>query len=177
MAANEEQRPPAPDIVLGYVSGVFGVHGWVKLHSYTEPRDALLGYSRCELRHEGERREIGIADGRLSGKTLIAKLEGTDDPDAAARLKGAELVVPRAALPELPEGRYYWADLESLAVETSAGVSLGTVSHLLATGANDVLVVVEEGQKERLIPFVMGPVVVEVDLAGRRIIVDWEEDW
>ena len=146
----------------------------MKLRSSTEPRDALITYKDCYLRVGEERRAVRISEGKLSGKSLIAKLQGVDDRGAAEALIGAELVVPRSALPELDEGHYYWADLEGLAVRSRAGDAMGRVSHLLATGANDVLVVID-GEKEVLIPFLYGSVVLDVDLAAGCITVDW--DW
>lgn len=163
------------DIVIGAVSGVFGVRGWVKLRSNTEPRDALITYRDCYLRVGENRRAMRISEGKRSGKTLIAKLQGVDDRDAAEALVGAEIVVSRSTLPELEEGHYYWVDLEGLAVRNSAGDPLGHVSHLLATGANDVLVVVD-GEKEVLIPFLYGSVVLDVDEAAGWITVDWDWD-
>ena len=163
------------DIVIGTVSGVFGVRGWVKVRSSTEPREALLTYNDCYLRVGEERRGVKIAEGKLSGKHLLARFAGIDDRNAAEALIGAELVVPRSALPALEEGHYYWADLEGLAVRDKAGAAIGRVSHLLATGANDVLVVVD-GDKEVLIPFLYGTAVLDVDLTEGSITVDWNWD-
>jgi len=85
----------------------------------------------------------------------------------------AEVSVARAALPPLAQGEFYWADLEGLEVVTLEGVSLGKVSHLLSTGANDVMVV-RDAERERLLPFVPGQWVQQVDLAAGRIVVDWD---
>lgn len=106
---------------------------------------------------------------------MVAKLPGCNDRDAAAKLVGATIQVPRSALPKPKRGEYYWTDLEGLAVVTVEGVDLGKVSHLFATGANDVLVV--RGERERLIPFVTGQFVKDVDLKAGRITVDWDADF
>ena len=98
------------------------------------------------------------------------------DRDAAAALVGSEIWVARSALPMPAPGEYYWSDLEGLEVITVEGVSLGTVSHLLATGANDVLVV-RNADRERLIPFLVGRFVTEVDLEAGRITVDWDPEF
>ena len=81
----------------------------------------------------------------------------------------------RDQLPELPQGEYYWTDLIGLDVRLEDGRRLGTIDNMLATGANDVMVV--RGERERLIPFVPGQYVKEVDLAGGCVTVDWGPDF
>ena len=161
-------------VVLGRISGLFGVRGWVKVYSYTEPREAVLNYRRWLLSVSDGWREATVAEGKRHGKTVIARIDGYVDRDQAAGLVGAEIAVPRDALPETEEDRFYWSDLEGLRVVHRDGTELGTVAYLLETGANDVMVV--QGEQERLIPFVMGKVILGVDLADGRIDVDWEWD-
>ena len=153
---------------------MFGVRGWVRVYSYTEPREAVLDYEHWLLRRDGVWQPAEVAEGQRHGKTVIARVDGFDNRDDAATLIGSEIAVPREALPETEEGRYYWSDLEGLAVERQDGTKLGTVKHLMETGANDVMVI--EGDEERLVPFVMGDVVIDVDLAAGVITVDWEWD-
>lgn len=155
---------------LGEICGVHGVRGWVKLRSFTEPRDRLLDYTDWLLDTPGAQGTATLEAGRASGKHLIAKLAGVDDRDAAAALVGAGIGVRRSALPPCEPGEYYWTDLEGLAVRSAAGEWLGRVERLLATGANDVLVL----DGERMIPFVAGRVVRSVDLDAGEIIVDWD---
>ena len=161
-------------VVLGRISGLFGVKGWVKVYSYTEPREAVLNYGRWLLSVADGWREATVAEGQRHGKTVIARIDGYVDRDQAAGLVGAEIAVPRDALPETEEDRFYWSDLEGLRVVHRDGTELGRVAYLLETGANDVMVV--QGEQERLIPFVMGEVILGVDLADGRIDVDWEWD-
>lgn len=167
----------APDelLTLGEVSGVYGVHGWVRVYSYTDPIENILDYSRWHVHQRGNWQVYRVLSGRRQGKGLVAALEGIGDRDEAQTFIGAEIAVPRAELPTLPEGEYYWADLEGLQVETVAGEPLGAVDHLFATGANDVLVV--SGERERLIPFVMEQVVQSVDLEAGVIRVDWDPEF
>jgi 16S rRNA processing protein RimM len=162
-------------VLLGRIVGVFGVDGWVKLHSFTEPRDNVLRYRPWILRGPAGERRVEQPQGRAQGKGVVARLDGVDDRDAATALVGTEIWVPRDALPKPRQGEYYWADLEGLAVRTVDGVDLGRVSHLFATGANDVMVV--QGGRERLIPFVPGRQVVKVDLEAGLIEVDWDPDF
>lgn len=161
-------------VILGRIVGLFGVRGWVKVHSYTEPREAVLDYRDWLLERDGTWQPVRLAEGRQHGKSVIARLDGVEDRDAAAHWVGSDIAVEREALPEAEEGRYYWADLEGLTVVHRDGTELGKVAYLMATGANDVLVV--DGAAERLIPFVPGAVILDVDLAAGVIRVDWEWD-
>jgi 16S rRNA processing protein RimM len=162
-------------VVLGRVSGLFGVEGWVRVLSHTEPREGIVHYNPVFLKWLGEWREFRIEAGRAHGAGVVMKLIGCDDRDQAAALVQAEIAVRRAQLPPPAPDEYYWADLEGLRVVTLAGVELGAVSHLLATGANDVLVV--RGERERLLPFVRDQVVVEVNLEQSLLRVDWDPDF
>ncbi len=144
----------------------------MKLHSFTEPRENIFRYKPWTLRGPAGESMVEKPQGRAQGKGVVARLSGIDDRDAAAALLGTEIWVPRETLPQPREGEYYWADLEGMAVRTVEGVDLGRVSHLFATGANDVMVV--KGDRERLIPFVVGLQVVKVDADARCIEVDWD---
>lgn len=172
-------------VILGRVSGVFGVKGWVKVWSFTDPVDGILDYPVWQLGLPGGWEEHELRAGQRQGKGLIAQLAGCEDRDQARRLVQADIAVARGALPPLAEGEYYWRDLEGLRVmarrEGGSPVCLGVVDHLVATGANDVLVVRPvEGSvdgRERLIPWVQGKVVIGVDLAARELRVDWDPDF
>jgi len=173
--AGQEPPPEAQRlIVLGRFGRVHGVRGWLRLHSYTEPRDELLRYKDCLVGRDGEWRQARFAEGQAHGSTLIGRLQGVEDRETAAGLTGADIAVTRSELPEPADGHYYWADLEGLTVRNRDGRLLGRVSHLLATGAHDVLVV--QGERETLIPFVMKEVIIGVDFGTRIIDVDWEWD-
>jgi len=162
-------------ILLGRVDGAFGVRGELKLYSWTAPRDALFRYQPWILRSGESEREVSGVHGRDTTKTVIARFPGVETREDAEALAGTEIWVPRERLPPPGPGEYYWVDLEGLAVETTEGVSLGAVSHLFETGANDVMVV--EGERQRLLPFVTGQVIVSVDFDSRRIVVDWDPDF
>jgi len=162
-------------VKLGRISGLYGVKGWVKVFSYTEPRDSIIEYRRWFLVRNGQRSEIVPEAGRAHGKGVIAKLEGVDDRDAAAMWIGAEIEVPRADLPASEDGSWYWADLMGLEVVNLQGERLGRVDTLLETGANDVLVV--QGDRERLIPFILERYVKKIDLDSGLIEVDWDREF
>lgn len=163
-------------VELGRVSGVFGVRGWVKVYSYARPRENILAYSPWWLElPDGTLQACRVKAGRVHGKGLVALLEGVADVEAAQALVGAGIRVDRAQLGEAGPDSWYWADLEGLRVLTLAGEELGRVEALMETGANDVLVV--QGDRRRLIPFVNGQVVRTVDLAAGTLTVDWDPDF
>lgn len=159
---------------MGHVGVPFGVRGWVKVHAYTEHGDSLLDYPVWWLGRNGQWRECEVLACEAHPKTLVAHLAGCNDRDAAAALRGSEIAVPRESLPQVAENEYYWTDLIGLRVVNTEQQELGRVAGLLETGANDVLVV--QGERERLIPFV-GQVVLEVDLAAGLVRVDWGLDY
>jgi len=113
--------------------------------------------------------------GKRQAGTIVAKLAGIDDRDAALALRGRAIWIDRSQLPEPGPGEYYWADLLGIRVETAEGRPLGVVAAMMETGANDVMVVA--GEKERLIPFVPGKYVLTVDLEQQRLVVDWDPDF
>lgn len=167
---------PQPDwVVMGRILGPFGVKGWIKIRTFTEYPDSLADYPAWSLDEAGSRKQYTVESTQVHSGQLVAKLAGIDDRDQAFLLRGIEIAVPRDALPPTAEGEYYWADLIGLAVVNLQDEPLGTVSSLLETGANDVLVV-QDGATERLLPYV-DAVVQSVDLAARRIVVDWGLDY
>jgi 16S rRNA processing protein RimM len=157
------------------VTGVYGVRGWVRLRSDTEPPAGLLDYSPWLLRRDDGWREFEPLEGRVHRTGLVASLAGVDAREAAGRLVGADIGIRRAQLQPLEPGEHYWVDLLGLEVRNREGRVLGTVARLLETGANDVLVVV--GDRERLVPYLVGRVIDRVDLAGGVIEVDWDADF
>lgn len=178
--------PEAGDrVVLGYVSGVYGVRGWLKVWSYTDPPEGILDYAEWQLRLPGGWETHAMDAGQRQGRGLVAHLAGCDDRDAARRFVAAEIAVPRTALPELEDGEYYWHQLEGLRVlavrEGAEPVWLGNVDHLFATGANEVLVVKpapgSRDARERMIPWVPDQVVLQVDLERGELRVDWDPDF
>lgn len=164
---------PDRRVAIGRVAGVFGVRGWIKVFSYTRPREAILEYGPWLIERAGEWQTFEVAEGRVQGKGLVAQLKGCDDRDVAAALIGAEIAVPISRLPEPADNEYYWAELEGLRVVNLAGQELGKVSHLFETGANDVLVV--RGEREHLIP--VGPGYIRrIDRSAGVIEVDWDAE-
>lgn len=163
-------------IVVGRVGAPVGLAGAVRVWSFTVPPEALLDYGSFTVRLAGQERTLEPVGGATRGRSLVLNFSGVADRDAAARLTGVELAVARGRFAPLPAGEYYWADLEGLAVVDLDGQRLGSVASLMETGANDVLVV-RDGSRERLIPYLRDQVIRAVDLAGGTITVDWAVDW
>jgi 16S rRNA processing protein RimM len=161
-------------VTLGRVVGLFGVRGWVKVFSFTEPREAILSYEQWLLVNDGNWQPATIEDGKRHGKAVLAKLAGVDTREKAAELLGREIAVRRADLPETGVGEYYWTDLIGATVWHKEERKLGHVKQMLETGAHDVMVV--DGDTDILIPFVHGEVVLEVDIDAGIVRVDWEWD-
>ncbi|MES9992960.1 MAG: ribosome maturation factor RimM [Candidatus Thiodiazotropha sp.] len=162
-------------IIMGRVSGLFGVRGWLKIYSHTSPREGIIRYRDWYLKQGGDWRPHRVVAGHAQGKGVVAQLQGIDDRDHAAPLVNCDIAVQRDQLPALQPGEYYWNDLQGLRVVNLEGVDLGVVSHLFETGANDVLVV--RGERERLIPYTSGLAIQEVDLDQGRILVDWDPEF
>jgi 16S rRNA processing protein RimM len=162
-------------VVVGHVAGLYGVKGWFKVISYTEPRRNILDYQPWHLEQAGVIEPAGSLTGQIQGKSLVAHLAGIEDRDAAAGLVGANIFVNRDLFVQTEKDEYYWRDLEGLQVVNVEGVSLGVVESLLETGANDVLIL--RGERRRLIPFVVDDIVKRVDLDAAKIIVDWEPEF
>lgn len=164
---------PEARVSLGYISGVHGLKGWVKVFSYTDPREAIGDYRQWWL---GSRTgPYSVLDAKRQGKAVIALLQGITTVEQATELVEQEIFVPRSALPATAKKQYYWVDLLGLEVRTTGGESLGRVEKMIETGANDVMVV--RGDRERLVPFVTGQYVRQVDLPGGVIEVDWDPDF
>lgn len=170
MTANEQEF-----IVVGKIASPFGIKGWVKVFSYTDPEDNILQYKPWFIYQDGQWRSVAVSEGRIHGKALVAHIESVDDRNSAEYLKGCDIAIRRQQLPPTPPGEYYWIDLIGLRVINQHGIELGVVDHMLETGANDVLVI--KGDKERLVPFVMNEFIKSVDLNERTMHVDWDVDF
>lgn len=172
MDASEEYIP------VGKISGVFGVKGWMKIFSFTEPRKNILSYSPIFMSRKGEWVEMKVSGGRIQGKGVVLGLVNITDPDQVLPLIGSELAIKKSQLKPSAKDEYYWSELIGLTVINMSDETLGKVDSLLETGAHDVLLVKNKERKtEQLIPFVMDEIVEKVDLDKGIIQVDWELDY
>ncbi len=169
---------------VGRITAVFGIKGWVKVHSYTDPQENLFDYHPWLLKTAHGVKQVEIDEAKPHGDAFVAHIVGVDDRDIAATFTSVDIAIEKDLLPDLEEGEYYWRQLEGLAVYTDYSGErqrLGVVSKLFETGANDVLVVVGDAtsidQKERLVPYVPGQFVTLVDLSAGEILVNWDPDF
>ena len=172
--------PSGDLLVAGKITGCYGTQGWVKIHSYTDPPENFLDFGEWMLRRRGVLEPVEFDAGKRHGKGLVAHITGVDDRTLAESFRGLEVAVKAERLPPLDEGEYYWRQLQGLQVwcrEGETRVLLGTVDHLIETGANDVLVVKASpdsvDDRERLIPYLVDDVITRVDLEAGVIEVDW----
>jgi 16S rRNA processing protein RimM len=192
----QDKNKASEKVILGRITGVYGVKGWVKVFSYTDPMEAIVDYSpwliRPESRNTGrenraEWTKVTLKAGKRHAKTVVAKLENCNDRDAAMAYIGNEIAIEEQQLEKLTEqDEYYWRDLIGLRVINQQDIELGVVKSLMETGANDVLVVVSEvgtddgAEKEtieRLIPWTLDNAIISVDMEQKVITVDWDPDF
>lgn len=166
-------------IILGKVGAVYGIKGWLKIHSFTDELEAILDYFPWSLKLGNKTQTVEVTDWRKHNKGLIVKVGNIDDRDEAQALVGSEILTSESSLPDLPEGEFYWRDLIGMNVVTNKGYDLGIVTDMMETGANDVLVVkanLNDGfsKKERLIPYLLEQVIESVSNENKQICVDWD---
>ncbi|MGH8570033.1 MAG: ribosome maturation factor RimM [Gammaproteobacteria bacterium] len=161
-------------VVLGRIGGLHGLQGGLKVYSYTRPAEGIFEYTPWYLDLDGAWRAVVRTDACARQKRLIAYLDGFGDRDRATGLVGADIAVRRSQLRPLQVNEHYWVDLIGLEAYTPTGQHLGSVVGMLDTGANDVLIV--RGERDRLVPYVEGVYVRNVDLANRRLEIDWRRE-
>ena len=171
-------------LVIGRIAAAFGIKGWLKVQSFTDPQENLLNYRHCHVCLRGQWREVEIDAGQVHGTGLVVHVVGVDDRTTAEQWLKSDIGIDAKRLPELDTGEFYWHQLMGLRVYTAVegqDVFLGCVDHLLETGANDVLVVrAVEGsidKRERLIPAIMDRFITNVDLAQGQMHVDWDPEF
>lgn len=159
---------------MGRIAAPFGIKGWVKIQVFSDDPGTLMDFESWRIGRDSEQKLYRVETAQDHSNTLVAKLIGIDDRDAAFVLRGQEISVERSHLSPPADGEFYWSDLIGLKAVNREGVELGTVSSLMESGAHDLLVV--KGTREYLIPFVAA-FVGKVDVAGGQIEVDWGEDY
>lgn len=160
--------------IIGKFGSVYGVKGWLKVISFTDPKENILEFTPWFINKANQWQSIAITDSRIHGKNIIVKIANVDERELAKTYTNLEIATADAQLPKLPQGEYYWSDLEGLTVINKDDKNLGQVDHILATGANDVLVI--KNHRERLIPYIDN-VILNIDLTKKIITVDWDTEF
>jgi 16S rRNA processing protein RimM len=163
------QRP----VILGRIGAPFGVRGWLKVQSFTDPPEGIVRYPDWELDRHGSLGRRRVLDWKRAGGMIAVQLEGVGTREAAQALTGAEVRVERAELPPTAPGEFYWHDLIGLDAFSPQGVPLGRVAGILELPAHPVLVLA--GTRERLVPLVKERLAA-VDLDAGRLTLDWHPD-
>jgi 16S rRNA processing protein RimM len=160
-------------VELGRIGAPFGLEGWVRVSSFTEPAEALLGYGEWLVhRSGGERMRHRVLEGRVQSARVVVRLEGVTDRDAAAALTGAMVEVERTKLPPTGDREYYRADLIGFAVRNLEGVALGVLKYFVDAPAGAVMVIEERPGREHWV--LADPAHLRrVDREEGRILVDW----
>lgn len=168
-------------LVIGRFTAPYGIKGWLKVLSHTEPMENIGEYEPIWIAEGNGWKPIALKRVQSHGKGLVAQIAGCDDRTQAEQFIGRDIAIQRNQLPKLPQGEYYWSELEGLEVFTLQGQKLGSIDHLLETGANDVMVVKPSpgsvDDQERLIPYVPEIYVMAVQKDQGRMTVDWELDY
>ncbi len=161
-------------VVLGRIGAPFGVQGWVKVNSFTDPKEGIVDFRSWELvRAAGQAERRTVLDWKRAGGAVAVRLEGVESRDAAQLLTGCEVQVDRSELAPTADNEYYWHDLVGLEARNRDGAMLGRVQGVLDMPAHPVLVLA--GDRERLVPLVPDRLVA-VDFASGRVTLDWHLD-
>lgn len=171
-------------IVVGQLAGVYGVKGWLKVRSFTDPAENILAYQPWFLRTRNGLKELVPDDYKVRPQGMVVHFDGVDDRDLAAQFGRALIEIHESLLAPLQSGDYYWHELQGLEVVShwdGRSYPLGRVKSLMETGSNDVLVVEPAAgsvdEQERLVPYIPGQFVERVDLDAKRIFVVWDPEF
>lgn len=169
-------------IVVGKLTSAYGIKGWLKAYSYTEPKENLFSYSPWFIGDNPKSlTEVTVKNHKDQGKLFQVQLKECIDRNQAEALSGQLIYVPAEQLAELEEGDYYWRDLEGLTVINQQKECLGKVNYLIETGSNDVMVIKSTREsidkRERMIPYIPEQFIISVDLEQKVITVDWDSEF
>lgn len=168
-------KDEANRVVVGQIGRPYGVQGWMKVNSFTDPDYNIMEYNPWWIEIRGQWQQLSGCQIREHGNAILLHIESCNSPEEARRYTNAKIAVAREQFGALDDGEFYWSDLEGLTVVNQNGVELGIVDYLFETGSNDVIVV--KGERELLIPFLYGDVVTEVDLAAKVMRVRWDSEF
>ncbi|KTD22090.1 16S rRNA-processing protein RimM [Legionella lansingensis] len=162
-------------VVIGRFGRPHGIKGLITVHSFTEPRDNILRYTDWHAYINKQWQPLKLLQVEMNEKSILAQLEGYHEREQVAALTNVEIAVNRKQLPALEEGEYYWHELIGMQVKNQQDILLGTVKEIMPTGTNDVLVV--EGKKRYLIPYLPGQFIFDINPSQHTITVDWDVDF
>lgn len=162
-------------LVIGRFGRPHGIKGLITVVSFTEPRENILGYAHWHVGKNTQWEPLNGLQTTVNNKFILAQIEGYHDRDQVALLTNLEIAIKREQLQTLNADEYYWHELVGMQVVNRLGEILGDVTEMLATGSNDVLVV--QGERRHLIPYLPGEVLIDINASQRVITVDWDADF
>lgn len=160
-------------IIIGRIASPHGLHGWIKINSYTTPKDSITQYQTIYIEHQKKWITYTDHDYKLIGKTPCLKLPSINTPETARHYTNNNIAIHQDQLPSLNNDEFYWNDLIDLTVKLTNGTTLGTITRIIETGSNDVFVVKDKDNQQHLIPYI-SHVVISINLDQGVMIVDWE---
>lgn len=163
------------DIVAAKFGAVHGLKGWLKLHAFTESAEHIVEYQPWYIRTMAGEQAVICDAHRFQGEQLLVHLKGFDSREAVEPLVNQTVMIKAAQLPPLPKGQYYWQQLIGLRVSNVEGCDLGIIASMMATGANDVMML--EGDKPRCVPYLPKQVIKQIDLIEGTMLVDWPAEF
>ena len=187
--SNGGVKTPSDLVQVGYVSGAYGLNGWIRITPFSTTAVALLNAKVWWL-DKPALHDVDVMQAKIHSGDVVAQLMGIAGRDAAEALKGTSVQIPRSHFPALSDGEFYWVDLIGLAVVNLQGDSIGVVHDMMDNGAHPILRIVPsvpsaslEGTlaeqvpaAEILIPFV-DQFVKTVDQQEKKVVVDWGLDY
>jgi 16S rRNA processing protein RimM len=162
-------------VSIGKFGKTHGLQGYIKVYSNTDPIEKIMDYQPWYIKTGQAWQIIDIDNIKQQGTAFVVLIKNINDPETACAYTNKPISIPRSQLPKPANNEYYWTDLEGLTVTNQDGEELGKIDHLMATGSNDVIVI--QGKKRHLIPFILNEVIVNIDLANKTMQVKWGSDF
>lgn len=162
-------------LVVGRFGRVHGIKGYITIISFTEPRDNIFTYKHLHAYISKQWQPLKFTEQEITVKNLLVRVDGYPECNQAANLTNIDIGILKQDLPGLRSDEYYWHELIGMSVITKQDIVLGKVVDMLSTGANDVLIV--EGERRHLIPYLPDQFVINISRDEQRIIVDWDKDF
>lgn len=162
-------------LVIGRFGRPHGIKGYITVVSFTEPRENILNYRHWHVGFNDQWQPLNVLETKVNNKFILALVEGYTEREQVARLTNIEIAVKREQLPKLKPDEYYWNQLIGMNVVNQQAEALGVVTEIMPTGSNDVLIV--EGERRHLIPFLLDEVIINIDPELHLISVDWDSDF
>ncbi len=160
--------------ILGRFGAAHGVRGWLYLNSFTDPIDNIFNYPKWLVQHCDQWQTLHVEQKKIHNEKCLVKIQEINDRELARQYTHNNIAIPRTSLAPLADGDYYWQDLIGTKVITQEGISLGTIQSLMATGSNDVLVII--GTRKHLVPYI-DDILIKIDITKKEMIVDWDPDF